>query len=200
LCLLPFALGLSATAQYSLDWFTLDDGSATSAGSGYSLTGTIGQPDAGAMTGGNYALAGGFWGLYSLPDESSGIEGDVSPRAQANGVVSVTDWVQVGRFVAGLDAASVGAEFQRADCAPRATLGDGRLTVSDWVQAGRYAAGLDSATAAAGPTSASLNYRSLQNLPWGSACRPCRCQPIDAFLDGRVGLPNTERPQLHRVD
>ena len=32
-------------------------------------------------------------------------------------------------------------EFQRADCAPRSTLGDARITTADWVQAGRYAAG-----------------------------------------------------------
>jgi hypothetical protein len=145
---------IQTQAQLTIDWFTVGDPGATSDGGNYSLSGTIGQADAGEMSGGNYALTGGFWSLYSLPDTSSGIEGDVSPRAQANGVVSVTDWVQVGRFVAGLDAASVGAEFQRADCAPRATLGDGRLTVSDWVQAGRYAAGLDAATAAGGPTSA----------------------------------------------
>ena len=43
--------------------------------------------------------------------------------------------------------------FQRIDCAPRATLGDGFITVSDWVQAGRYAAKLDPATLVGGPTS-----------------------------------------------
>lgn len=95
-------------------------------------------------------------------DDSSGtsdfgLEGDVNPRSGlGNGVVSVTDWVQVGRFVAGLDLASAGLEFQRADCAPRSTRGDGRLTVSDWVQAGRYAAGLDAATGTAGPVSPAL--------------------------------------------
>ena len=33
-----------------------------SAGGSFSLNGTIGQPDAGAMSGGNFSLAGGFWG------------------------------------------------------------------------------------------------------------------------------------------
>jgi hypothetical protein len=32
----------------------------------YTLSGTIGQPDAGLMTGGSYTLAGGFWGLELL--------------------------------------------------------------------------------------------------------------------------------------
>jgi hypothetical protein len=32
-----------------------------SAGGGYTLGGTAGQPDAGLLTGGGYTLAGGFW-------------------------------------------------------------------------------------------------------------------------------------------
>lgn len=81
-------------------------------------------------------------------------EADVAPRPSGNnGAVTITDWVQVGRFAAGLDTAATGSEFQRADCAPKATLGDGRITIADWVQAGRYATGLDPIVAAGGPTS-----------------------------------------------
>lgn len=47
------------------------------------------------------------------------------------------------------------SQFQRADCAPRSTLGDGALTVIDWVQVGRYALGLDPLTVAGGPTASS---------------------------------------------
>jgi len=48
---------------YDLSWSTVDGGGATfSTGGGYSLGGTIGQPDAGAMSGGGYSLSGGFWG------------------------------------------------------------------------------------------------------------------------------------------
>ncbi len=80
-------------------------------------------------------------------------EADVAPRPNgSNGSVTVADWVQVGRFAAGLDGLEAGSEFQRSDCAPRSTFGNGAITVSDWVQAGRYAAGLDSLTPAAGPT------------------------------------------------
>jgi hypothetical protein len=43
------------------------------------------------------------------------------------------------------------SEFMRADCAPRATGGDGVINVLDWVQVGRYAAGLDPATAVGNP-------------------------------------------------
>ena len=53
-----------AQAQYSLDWWTVDGGGGTSTGGVYSVSGTIGQPDAGlSMTGGVYSVTGGFWAL-----------------------------------------------------------------------------------------------------------------------------------------
>jgi hypothetical protein len=57
-----------ACAQsYSVEWFTIDGGGGTSTGGGYSLSGTIGQPDAGGpLTGGNFTLNGGFWVLPQL--------------------------------------------------------------------------------------------------------------------------------------
>ena len=51
--------------SYSIDWFTVDGGGGTSTGGGYSLSGTIGQPDAGTMSGGNYTIQGGFWSLIA---------------------------------------------------------------------------------------------------------------------------------------
>jgi hypothetical protein len=47
---------------YDLTWNTLDGGGATfSAGGDYQLGGTLGQPEAGQLSGGGYALSGGFW-------------------------------------------------------------------------------------------------------------------------------------------
>jgi hypothetical protein len=102
---------------------------------------------------------------------AGGFEGDVSPAPYGNNAATVSDWVKVGRLVAGLDAPLNGSEFMRADCAPRTNeidgtlpLGNGRLTVADWTQAGRYAAGLDPLTPAGGPNAAmtagfaNLNY------------------------------------------
>ncbi|MGH9838923.1 MAG: putative Ig domain-containing protein [Blastocatellia bacterium] len=91
---------------------------------------------------------------YSLSVNASApvYEADVMPRPDGNGQVTVSDWVQVGRFVAGVDVPAEGGEFQRADCAPRDSLGNGSVTVADWVQAGRYAAGLDQLAPAGGPT------------------------------------------------
>ena len=61
------AASIVARAQYSIDWSTIDGGGGTSTGGVYSVSGTIGQPDAGApLTGGNYSLTGGFWSLLSV--------------------------------------------------------------------------------------------------------------------------------------
>ena len=55
---------VSARAQYVIDWSTVDGGGGTSTGGVYSLSGTIGQPDAGGpMTNGQYSVTGGFWAL-----------------------------------------------------------------------------------------------------------------------------------------
>jgi hypothetical protein len=39
-----------------------------SQGGGFELSGTIGQPDAGLMSGGSFELTGGFWFAVSAPD------------------------------------------------------------------------------------------------------------------------------------
>jgi hypothetical protein len=51
--------------NYSIDWFTVDGGGGTSTGGVYSVSGTIGQPDAGTMNGGNYSIQGGFWSVIA---------------------------------------------------------------------------------------------------------------------------------------
>ncbi|HTV39899.1 MAG TPA: hypothetical protein VMF08_04950 [Candidatus Sulfotelmatobacter sp.] len=67
-CLLVFAASMSALAQfYSINWYKIAAGGGISANGQYSLTGTIGQPDASTpMTGGNYSLTGGFWAFISV--------------------------------------------------------------------------------------------------------------------------------------
>jgi len=79
-------------------------------------------------------------------------EGDVASRPNGNRALTITDWVQVGRFAASLDTISNLGEFQRADSAPRAERGNGVISITDWVQAGRYAVGLDPLTPVGGPT------------------------------------------------
>src|SRR4051812_48405363 len=50
--------------SFSVDWFTIDSGGGAATAGNYSLTGTIGQPDAGpTLTAGTFSLVGGFWSL-----------------------------------------------------------------------------------------------------------------------------------------
>ena len=66
-CLL--CTGSFASAQnFTIDWFTIDGGGATSSGGAYTISGTIGQPDAGTMSGGNYSMIGGFWSIVDVID------------------------------------------------------------------------------------------------------------------------------------
>lgn len=50
-----------AGADYEISWYTIDGGGGTSSGGPYTLTGTIGQPDADWSSGGNYEVLGGYW-------------------------------------------------------------------------------------------------------------------------------------------
>ena len=61
-------LTLAPTTQaqpYAIDWWTVGGGGGNSAGGGFTLSGTVGQPDAGRMSGGSYSLEGGFWGILA---------------------------------------------------------------------------------------------------------------------------------------
>ena len=112
------ALGLfPASAQYSIDWFSIDGGGGTSTGGVYSVSGTIGQNDASVapMTGGEFSLTGGFWSLYIVPTTgapalnirfSSPTVAQIywpSPSTgwdlQSNNDLSTTNWVAVGENV-----------------------------------------------------------------------------------------------------
>ena len=53
--------------SYTIEWYKVSGGGGTSTGSVYSISGTIGQQDAGGpLTGGSYSLTGGFWALYAV--------------------------------------------------------------------------------------------------------------------------------------
>jgi hypothetical protein len=54
-------LSSTASAEYEVRWYTIDGGGGRSSGGDFTLTGTIGQPDAAWSKGGNYELLGGFW-------------------------------------------------------------------------------------------------------------------------------------------
>lgn len=71
-CVLASALALAVgllggaapdvRAELSIQWYTIDGGGGTFSTQGdYALGGTVGQPDAGAMSGASFDLFGGFW-------------------------------------------------------------------------------------------------------------------------------------------
>lgn len=70
--LLVLVFSLHASADYEITWSSIDGGGGMSSGGSYTLVGSIGQADAGAMAGSDYELAGGFWvgGVHCFVDFS----------------------------------------------------------------------------------------------------------------------------------
>ena len=106
-------LALPASAQnFAIDWFTIDGGGGASTGGVYSISGTIGQPDAGRMSGGNFSVDGGFWGIIAAVQtpgapllsitrsNSNVIVSWPAPSTgfvlQENPVISTINWTDVG--------------------------------------------------------------------------------------------------------
>jgi hypothetical protein len=79
---------IAFSQSYSIDWSTIDGGGGTSAGGPYSLSATIGQPDAGPMLGGGYSLSGGFWSIEAIA--LPGVPKLFIMRSGTNAVISWT--------------------------------------------------------------------------------------------------------------
>ena len=76
---LPVLAGGSSGGVFSIPWSTIDGGGAiNTSGGSFALSGTIGQPDAGApMTGGSFSLTGGFWaGVSTVAPCPADLNGD----------------------------------------------------------------------------------------------------------------------------
>ncbi len=52
--------------NYSIDWYSIDGGGGTSTGATFSVSGSIGQADAGKMSGGSFSVDGGFWSIVAV--------------------------------------------------------------------------------------------------------------------------------------
>jgi hypothetical protein len=53
--------GARAADILTVDWWSADGGGSRSSGGAYVLNGTIGQTDAGGLSGGSFTLTGGYW-------------------------------------------------------------------------------------------------------------------------------------------
>jgi hypothetical protein len=63
---LLLGLAVNSRAQtYDISWYKIAGGGGTSTGGVYTVSGTIGQHDAGTLVGGSYSLTGGFWGIIA---------------------------------------------------------------------------------------------------------------------------------------
>lgn len=81
--------------QYSIDWYKVAGGGGTSTGGVYSVSGTIGQHDAGGpLTGGSYSLSGGFWTLISVV-QTPGLP-DLTVTHSSNSVI--VSWPDTGAY------------------------------------------------------------------------------------------------------
>jgi len=82
-----------------------------------------------------------------------GLEADIAPRMNGDGMVLSDDVVQIRRFLNGSDTPSTTPnEFQRADSSPFISRGDGAINTADVVQTRRYQNGTDPLQTAGGPT------------------------------------------------
>ena len=111
-------------AEFDLSWYTMDGGGATfTTGGTFTLGGTIGQHDAGTLSGGTFTIAGGFWGFLTATACTCQLYGDIAPTGgDCN--------VDVGDVLAVLDGfAGIVPWDALADISPCG--GDGNVDVGD---------------------------------------------------------------------
>ncbi|MCI0745370.1 MAG: hypothetical protein L0Y58_08205 [Verrucomicrobia subdivision 3 bacterium] len=74
--------------NFAINWHTIDGGGGTSSGAQYRVSGTAGQPDAGKLSGGNYILRGGFWGVATAVQ----VAGSPDLSITASGANVILSW------------------------------------------------------------------------------------------------------------
>lgn len=110
-------------AQYTLVWYRIAGGGENNMSGGpYSLSGTIGQHDAGKLSGGVYAVSGGFWS-GALPDLD--VLGDLNCDGAAN-VLDINPFV-----LAILDPVAYAATYPGCNRLNADINGDGAANVLD---------------------------------------------------------------------
>ena len=69
--------GTASADDFDVSRFTIDGGGAMfSTGADFDVSGTIGQPEAGTLTGGDFVLIGGFW--FSIVPDDCNADGAVN--------------------------------------------------------------------------------------------------------------------------
>lgn len=74
---LSLTIATAPAQQFDLSWHSIDAGGVIkSNGGAFELSGTIGQPDAGVLSGGIFELTGGFW--FEIPPTDCNEDGAVN--------------------------------------------------------------------------------------------------------------------------
>ncbi|UCC31343.1 MAG: hypothetical protein JSU86_03520 [Phycisphaerales bacterium] len=85
-------VGVAAADDFEMSRSTIDGGGATrTTGGEFGLFGTIGQPDAGILSGGDFVLSGGFW--FGVPPDD----------CNSNGWVDLVDYDEFEECLSGPD-------------------------------------------------------------------------------------------------
>lgn len=140
-------------------------------------------PLARAIDGDPAAAAGFAWEDGQVVVSATGLEGDIYPWPCGDGVVDDRDahlamLIVLGAVELPMDAAA----FQRLDCAPIDTCGDGIIDMADQVAILRYASGQEPPQAACGPVMPSADARITGPLPLSPGSRAL-------WLDAPVEVP-----------
>lgn len=119
------SLGLAQ--NYSINWYKIAGGGGTSTGGVYSVSGTIGQHDAGGpMLGGNYSLTGGFWSLIAAVP-TPGLPNLAISRSGNSVIVS---WPDTGTYTL-LQNSNLASGIWTTNTAPVSTVnGTSSITIS----------------------------------------------------------------------
>jgi hypothetical protein len=136
-----------------------------------------------AIDGDPAAAADFAWEDGQVVVSTTGLEGDVYPWPCGDGVVDDRDahlamLIVLGAAELPMDAAA----FQRLDCAPIETCGDGIVDMADQVAILRYANGQEPLRAACGPAVPSADARTTSPLPLSPGSRAL-------WLDAPVEVP-----------
>ncbi|MDB6065425.1 MAG: hypothetical protein JWR26_1633 [Pedosphaera sp.] len=113
--LLVGSLVLAHAQNYDISWYKIAGGGGSSTGGVYTVSGTIGQPDAGHLVGGSYTIDGGYWGIIAAVQTAGAPFLTITPTSpnvlvswpapstgfnlQQNSDLSTTNWITVGQSI-----------------------------------------------------------------------------------------------------
>jgi hypothetical protein len=125
ICAILLLIPRAADAQFDIDWFAVAGGGGTSSGGDFELTATIGQHDAGDLSGDNFTIIGGFWGILAV-FETPGAP-SLSVRVANNNVV--ISWPENGSQGFALEeaVALANASWTTVNATPQASNGTNRV-------------------------------------------------------------------------